>query len=215
MNPFGDAESRTRDKGRTDADTTAVHAVPATGTDNGADSTRPTTERDARVVDSNGAGRSDSDASTPAAPGTGDVSAAGRTGADRERDATSTSTGDNGTASSAASRTGRTGADHTGTDHAATSGTGSASDNGESDPLRVRWREIQGEFVDDPKASVAAADALVGKTLEQITAKLTERKRKVESSWQEGGDGDTEHLRLALQEYRSLLDHLITAATVK
>ncbi len=79
-----------------------------------------------------------------------------------------------------------------------------------ADRFQARWRRIQSDFVDDPRASVAAADGLVGEAIEQLTARLNERRRRIESSWQrrsEGG-GDTERLRVALREYRSLLDQL-------
>ncbi|AAZ55402.1 hypothetical protein JCM3263A_25210 [Thermobifida fusca] len=73
-----------------------------------------------------------------------------------------------------------------------------------------RWNRIQKSFVDDPRASVAAADSLVGEAIEQFTARLNERRRRIESSWQRRSEGgsDTERLRVALREYRTLLDQL-------
>ncbi|WP_234402057.1 hypothetical protein [Thermobifida halotolerans] len=81
-------------------------------------------------------------------------------------------------------------------------------DSGER--FQARWRRIQSDFVDDPHASVAAADSLVGEVIEQLTARLNERKRRIESGWQRRSEGgsDTERLRVALREYRSLLDQL-------
>ncbi|TDQ53325.1 hypothetical protein [Actinorugispora endophytica] len=78
------------------------------------------------------------------------------------------------------------------------------------DRFDARWRDIQSGFVDDPRASVAAADALVGQGIERLTGRLNERRREVEAEWQkEGGNGnDTERLRVALREYRSLLEQM-------
>ncbi|MEY9212675.1 hypothetical protein ABH917_002121 [Thermobifida halotolerans] len=50
----------------------------------------------------------------------------------------------------------------------------------------------------------------MGEVIEQLTARLNERKRRIESGWQRRSEGgsDTERLRVALREYRSLLDQL-------
>jgi len=75
--------------------------------------------------------------------------------------------------------------------------------------LREDWQRIQDGFADDPRAGVVAADSLVGEAVEQCTALLNERRRRIESGWQRpGGDGDTERLRAALREYRALLDRV-------
>jgi hypothetical protein len=39
----------------------------------------------------------------------------------------------------------------------------------ESEHFRMRWNEIQGKFVEEPRAAVQQADALVSEVIEQIT----------------------------------------------
>jgi hypothetical protein len=39
----------------------------------------------------------------------------------------------------------------------------------ESEHYRMRWNEIQGKFVDEPRSAVQQADALVSEVIEQIT----------------------------------------------
>ncbi|GAA3739812.1 hypothetical protein [Salinactinospora qingdaonensis] len=78
--------------------------------------------------------------------------------------------------------------------------------------LRRRWRELQGEFVDDPTASVHDADQLVEEVVEAVIATLGERHHNVQRRWQDGAP-DTEELRLTLRDYRSLLHRMLGDAT--
>ncbi|GII65660.1 hypothetical protein Skr01_57450 [Sphaerisporangium krabiense] len=68
-----------------------------------------------------------------------------------------------------------------------------------------RWREVQAGFVDDPRDAVERADRLV----EEAVDALTTRRKNLADRWKNGGDGDTERLRLALRDYRSLLEELV------
>ncbi|WP_066946951.1 hypothetical protein [Microtetraspora fusca] len=67
-----------------------------------------------------------------------------------------------------------------------------------------RWRDIKAAFVDDPRGSVEQADALV----EEAVSAVTERRRRLTDHWKNPDIKDTEELRLALREYRTLLTRL-------
>lgn len=79
----------------------------------------------------------------------------------------------------------------------------------ESEGLRHRWNEIQGMFVDEPRAAVQQADALVSEVMEQITRMFTSEHSSLESQWTQGDDVSTEDLRKVLQRYRSFFNRLV------
>ncbi|MEU7744730.1 hypothetical protein [Nonomuraea sp. NPDC049158] len=80
----------------------------------------------------------------------------------------------------------------------------------DQDPAEVqaRWRELQTSFVDDPGDAVQRAEGLVEEVVEAITSSLTARTSELRERWK-GGD-DTEQLRLALRDYRVVLERLLT-----
>ncbi|GAB1516109.1 hypothetical protein [Actinophytocola sp. KF-1] len=69
--------------------------------------------------------------------------------------------------------------------------------------LRTRWRELQADFVDDPQRAVREADEVV----DEVVRTITDHRARLAGEWQ--GHTDTEHLRLALREYRSFIDRLL------
>jgi hypothetical protein len=69
--------------------------------------------------------------------------------------------------------------------------------------LRARWRELQADFVDDPQRAVPHADEVV----DEVMRTIAEHRQRLAGEWQ--GHTDTEHLRLALREYRSFFDRLL------
>jgi hypothetical protein len=79
----------------------------------------------------------------------------------------------------------------------------------ESEPLRTRWNEIQGKFVDEPRSAVQQADALVTEVIEKITQMIVNEHSSLESQWNQGNDVSTEDLRKALQRYRSFFNRLV------
>ena len=79
-----------------------------------------------------------------------------------------------------------------------------------SEHLRTRWNQIQGTFVDEPRAAVQQADALVSEAVEQITQTLAGERSTLESQWKQNNDVSTEDLRKALQHYRALLNRLVS-----
>ncbi|MGY0458652.1 hypothetical protein ACW14Y_00145 [Kitasatospora sp. cg17-2] len=78
--------------------------------------------------------------------------------------------------------------------------------------LRAEWHSVQAGFVDDPRRSVQQADALIEKSVALLAEAVTERRHRLRGA-EAAPDGtpaaSTEDLRLALREYRSLLDRLL------
>lgn len=81
----------------------------------------------------------------------------------------------------------------------------------ETDGFTTRWREIQIAFVDEPRESVAKADALVADLMQRLAASFSDERRGLESQWDRGDDVSTEDLRVALMRYRSFFDRLLSA----
>jgi hypothetical protein len=76
----------------------------------------------------------------------------------------------------------------------------------EAEQYRMQWRELQSNFVDEPRAAVREAETLVSQMMETLTAQLNEQKRALEGN---SDAGDTEQLRVVLQRYRSLFDQML------
>jgi hypothetical protein len=79
----------------------------------------------------------------------------------------------------------------------------------ESELFRTRWNEIQGKFIDEPRAAVQLADGLVSEVVEKITQMFTNEHSSLERQWKQGNDVSTEVLRQALQHYRSFFNRLV------
>jgi hypothetical protein len=72
-----------------------------------------------------------------------------------------------------------------------------------------RWKELKGEFVDDPRLAVRGANELVGEVLDE----LEELFRRQRTDLEQGLDSEqttTEDLRQALIRYRSFFDRLLS-----
>lgn len=76
--------------------------------------------------------------------------------------------------------------------------------------LWQRWQELQTRFVDDPQDAVRSADALVDEALAGISRRIGEEKGRLEEQWSHGADADTELLRQALQQYRTVFERLLS-----
>ena len=76
--------------------------------------------------------------------------------------------------------------------------------------FRTRWDAIQTGFVDQPRAAVEQADALVGEMLKRLTDGFGAERGKLESQWSEGQNVSTEDLRVALRRYRSFFERLLS-----
>jgi len=57
---------------------------------------------------------------------------------------------------------------------------GALLDPNESERLRMRWNEIQGNFVDEPRSAVQQADALVSEVVEKITQMFASERSTLE-----------------------------------
>ena len=79
----------------------------------------------------------------------------------------------------------------------------------QSEHFRTLWNGIQGKFVDEPRAAVQQADALVSEVVEQITQMFASEHSMLEAQWNQGNDVSTEDLRQALRRYRSFFNSLV------
>ena len=72
-----------------------------------------------------------------------------------------------------------------------------------------RWRQIQANFVDDPRRSVADAHGLVGEVIDGIVHRFENERQQLEQRWSSGEDVSTEDLRHCLQRYRDFFGRLL------
>lgn len=77
------------------------------------------------------------------------------------------------------------------------------------DDFRARWEKIQVGFVDQPQQSVQAAHDLVDQLVDRLAQSFTRQRESLEGSWSRG-ESDTEALRMALQQYRSFFNRLLS-----
>ena len=64
-------------------------------------------------------------------------------------------------------------------------------------------------FVDEPRAAVERANALVTEVTKRLTDSFGSRRQRLENEWNRGGEVSTETLRLTLQHYRSFFNRLL------
>ena len=79
----------------------------------------------------------------------------------------------------------------------------------ESESLRLRWNEIQGKFVDEPRSAVQQADALVSDVIEKITQSFSSERSVLEEQWKQANEITTEDLRQTLQHYRAFFNRMV------
>jgi hypothetical protein len=79
----------------------------------------------------------------------------------------------------------------------------------ERDRLGDQWGAVQAAFVDDPRAAVQRADALVVEVMQILTTSFTDERSRLEQQWSQGQDVSTEDLRQALHRYRSFFERLL------
>ncbi len=83
----------------------------------------------------------------------------------------------------------------------------------DTDRLRIRWREVQLGFVDDPRQAVDDAAELVSLTVDRVASLLRDQVGALNDD-RPGGDADgsepdTEGLRTLMQRYHALLDRML------
>jgi hypothetical protein len=76
--------------------------------------------------------------------------------------------------------------------------------------FRTRWDSVQKGFVDDPKAAVHAADELVGQVTKSLTETFANQRAQLEESFDRAQEPSTENLRIALRQYRSFFERLLS-----
>ncbi len=74
-----------------------------------------------------------------------------------------------------------------------------------------RWKEIQAQFVDDPRNAVQQADVLVADLMQRLARMFAAERGQLESRWSSGEAVSTEDLRQGLQRYRSFFERLLAA----
>ncbi len=74
-----------------------------------------------------------------------------------------------------------------------------------------RWKDIQAEFVDEPRTAVQDADALVADLLQRLARMFASEREQLKSQWAGGKDVSTEDLRRGLRRYRSFFERLLAA----
>jgi len=77
--------------------------------------------------------------------------------------------------------------------------------------MRARWKDIQAEFVDEPRKAVQDADALVADLMQRLAQMFASERDQLENRWAGGGEVSTEDLRDGLRRYRSFFERLLAA----
>ncbi len=80
----------------------------------------------------------------------------------------------------------------------------------EAQDMRARWSAVQIGFVDDPRHTVEMADSLVAEMMQRLAQIFANQRGQLEDQWSRGEDVSTEELRLALRQYRSFFDRLLS-----
>ena len=84
-------------------------------------------------------------------------------------------------------------------------------DEAEANGFLDRWREVQTRFVDDPQGAVRDGDSLVAELMQSLAQRFSQHKHDLEEQWQSGAEPGTEELRVALRQYRSFFQRLLTS----
>jgi hypothetical protein len=74
--------------------------------------------------------------------------------------------------------------------------------------FKRRWRDLQADFVDDPQQAVREAGDLSREILRALSDTIADADQ-VERWQAEDGTSGTEDLRIALRQYRTLVDRLL------
>ena len=76
--------------------------------------------------------------------------------------------------------------------------------------LRARWDTVQKSFVDDPGKAVHAADELVAQVTQSLTETFANQRLELEKGLDQTEAPTTENLRIALRQYRSFFERLLS-----
>lgn len=83
-------------------------------------------------------------------------------------------------------------------------------DGNDAAGFRTRWEAIQTGFVDEPRAAVEQADALVTEVMARLTDGFDRERRELEHQWDNDGKVSTENLRISLRRYRSFFERMLS-----
>lgn len=76
--------------------------------------------------------------------------------------------------------------------------------------FRARWDRVQKSFVDDPKEAVHAADELVAEVTKSLAQTFANQRSELERGLDQAETPTTENLRIALRQYRSFFERLLS-----
>jgi hypothetical protein len=76
--------------------------------------------------------------------------------------------------------------------------------------FRSRWDLVQRSFVDDPKEAVHAADELVAQVTDNLAKTFADQRSELEKGLDRAEAPTTENLRIALRQYRSFFERLLS-----
>ena len=79
-----------------------------------------------------------------------------------------------------------------------------------SDEFRARWDAVQIGFVDDPMRAVREADELVARVMKNLAETFAAERAKLEGQVNQSDQASTENLRVALRNYRSFFQRLLS-----
>ena len=76
--------------------------------------------------------------------------------------------------------------------------------------FRSRWDVVQRGFVDDPQAAVRAGDELVSRVIKSLAQTFANQRSELEKGLDQSDAPTTENLRIALRQYRSFFERLLS-----
>jgi len=82
-------------------------------------------------------------------------------------------------------------------------------EDGDRVAFLTRWKEIQSDFVDEPRGAVSEADGLVAELMQHLARSFADVRSGLETQWDRKEDVSTEDLRVALQRYRTFFKRLL------
>jgi hypothetical protein len=84
---------------------------------------------------------------------------------------------------------------------------------GELQSIVMRWKDIQAEFVDEPRRALEEADSLVAELIQRLATMFASERAELEKRWaaESSCQVSTEELRQGLRRYRSFFERLLAA----
>jgi hypothetical protein len=69
---------------------------------------------------------------------------------------------------------------------------------------------VQSSFVDDPKLAVRHGDELVAQVMKSLAESFSKERAQLEGQFERPDEVSTENLRVALRQYRSFFERLLS-----